>query len=244
MKIMRRLTGVLVPAIMAGAIGALAPVACRADPSLPVTFNNQRDGFSISFPSGWAPMAASKLEDANKTAEIEHPDWKRPALHYGYEMTNAAGLSFVPSAIIRIAEMATPPDPKAVQDELEKGGELPQAVQSIQRQKPEFHAELNAFVQKNRLEVAGVSPIGVYVACFLTRDSVIKMIFYTPLADNGDPSVPIQDIINSVQIAAEKKIGPPTPRSYTGLIVAILSIVVLVIVLVRAKPHGEANSPA
>jgi len=240
MKVMRRLTEVLVPAIMAGAIGALAPIACRADPSLPVTFNNKRDGFSISFPSGWAPMAAAKLEDANKTAEIEHPDWKRPVLHYGYEMTNAAGLPFVPSAIIRIAETATPPDPKAIKDDFEKGGEIPQAVKSIQRQKPEFDQELNAFVQKNKVEIAGV-PIGVYVAYFLTRDSVIKIIFYTPLADNGDPRVPIPEIIKSVQIAHEKKFEPPAPRSHTGLIVAILSMVVLVIVLVRAKPDEGAN---
>ena len=222
-------------------IVVLAPTSCPAEQSLSVTYTNLKDGFTISFPSGWAPMDPAKLEGLNKTAEIQHPGWKRPLLHYGYQTTNSTGLPFAPSVIIRVTEVATP-DPKAVEAELEKGEDLPQPVQSIQREKVAFDPELNFLAQTNRIQIAGAPPFGACVAFFLTKESIIKMFFYAPLAENGGPNVPISEIIRSVQIEADKRLAPSTPPSRAGLILGILSMAIVVLVLFRAKPRGAAGT--
>jgi hypothetical protein len=204
-----------------------------ADLRLPQTFTNSRDGFSISFPEGWAAMSAEKLESANKVAEAQHPDWKRPAVHYGYEMTNSTGLAFSPYMIIRVTETSGAPDPKAIQDELEKGGDLPPGVQ---RDKPTFDEDLNAFLLKYRVSIPGVPQVEGSIAYFLTQRGVLKMFFFAPPTDNGGTGVPIQQIIRNVQIHDGLKFVKPAPPSRVGLVLALLAMIVIVIVLARPRP--------
>jgi hypothetical protein len=107
-------------------ISLLCPGFGRADQLLPLTFNNSRHGFSISFPAGWAQMPPGKLESANQTAMARHPEWKSPILHYGYQMTNSEGLAFVPYVVIRVTDTDHPSDAKGVEEELEKSEDLPE----------------------------------------------------------------------------------------------------------------------
>jgi hypothetical protein len=220
-------------AVLIIVIGIFGSTFCHADQLLPQTFNNARHGFSISFPADWAQMSAGKLESANRAAKAQNPEWKRPLLHYGYEMTNSAGLAFSPYVVIRVTDTGRAPDPKAIQDDLEEGDELPRGVQ---RDKPTFDQELNAYLQKNSVNITGVPPVEVFVACFLTKTGIIKMFFYTPPVGNGGIPVPIRQIIRSVQVHEEVKLPRPASGSRTGLIIALLAMVAVVLVLARARP--------
>ncbi len=211
----------------------LVGAAFAADQNLSQTFTNAHHGFSISFPAGWRAMAAEKLETANKAAEAQHPDWKRPAVHYGYEVTNSAGLAFSPYMMIRVAETSGAPDPKAVQDDLEKGEELPQGVEQDQ---PAFDKDLNAFVQKFRISMPGVPRVEGTTAYLLTARGVLKMFFYAPPADDGGAVVPVRQIISTVRIYDGSPLAQPAPASRMGLFIALLAIALVVIVLARAKP--------
>lgn len=224
-------------------IGIFSCSFSQADQSLPVTFNHVRHCFTISFPAGWAPMPAERLESVNKAAEAQHPEWKPPLLHYGYEMTNSAGLTFPPYIVIRVTETAKAPDPKTIQEDLEKSSELPQGVGWV-REKPTFDEGLNAFLQRNSVSITGAPPVELHIACFLTKRSVIKMFFYVPVEAEGGTAVPIPQIVRSVQIDEELKLPRAVSGSRSGLILALLGIAVVVLVLARAKPGAcSQNCP-
>jgi len=178
-------------------------------------------------------MPPDVLESVNQTATAQHPEWKRPVLHYGYQMTNSAGFAFAPYVVIHVTDTDQPSDPKAVEDDLEESWDLPQG---IQREKPTFNRTLNVVVQRNRVNIAGVPSVELSIACFLTKRSIIKMFFYAPPAENGGIAVPIQQIISNVQIHDGLKLSQPAPASRAGLIVALLAMVAIAVVLARAKP--------
>ena len=207
--------------------------AFAADQPLPQIFTNARHGFNISFPAGWSAMPAEDLENANKAVEAQHPDWKRPLVHYGYVMTNSAGLAFPPYVVIRVTETSRAPEPKAVQDELEKGEELPQGVQV---NRPNFDQDLNAFVQKYKASIPGAPQIEGTIACLLIKRGILKMFFYAPAAGEGGAVVPFQQIIRNVQIHDWQKFAQPEPPSPRGLVAAGIGIVAIVIALARPRP--------
>jgi hypothetical protein len=99
---------------------------------------------------------------------------------------------------------------------------------------------LHAVVQRNIVNIAGAPSVEVSIACFLTKDSVIKMLFYAPPAENGRIAVPIQQIISNVQIHDALKLSEPASASRLGLLLALLALVVIAGVLTLAKP---AKSP-
>ncbi len=203
-----------------------------AGPALSRVFDNHRDSFSIALPEGWAPMSPEKLEAANKLAQEQHPGWKRPTLHYAYQMTNAAGLAFAPYILIRVGDKGGVPDPKAVRDEIEKDD----MISGVYMEQPFFDVRLNAFMTTYKATIPGMPPLQASVAFFLTSESVIKVFVNFPQADSEKLAGSVQQIINNVQIADWAKFKLPAPPSRTGLVVALVAIGVIVIVLSRAKP--------
>ena len=202
------------------------------DQPLTRSFDNSRNGFSISFPDGWAQMPPEKLENANQTSQAQHPEWKHPLLQYGYQRTNFAGLPFPPYVLIRVSDTGHAPDPEAVRADMEKDS-LPQGAE---RTKPFFDQELNAFLLKFKVEFSGVPPIDGSVAYFLTKRGIIKMFFYVPKVNDQHLADLVQQIIQNVRISDEMKLARDGPASRVGLIVALLAMGVIAIVLSRAKP--------
>lgn len=205
--------------------------------SLTQVFKNSRDGFSITFPEGWAEFPAEKLDSLNRAAEIQHPDWKRPVLHYGYQMTNSAGLTFPPYVLIRISYVDQAPEPSAVAAELEKD-DLPQGVE---RDSPVFNVTSNIVSIHYRVgSMTGSTPMDGLVACFLTRESVIKMFFYTAQADHERLVDTVQEIIKNVQISQRSIFVRFTQASHPALVQALFAIVIFVFLLKwskRSKTH-------
>ena len=134
--------------------------------------------------------------------------------------------------VIRVTETSGAPDPKAVQDELEKGGDLPPGVQ---RDKPTFDEDLNAFLIKCRLSAPGVPRVEGSIAYFLTKRGVLKMFLFAPPTDEGGAGVPLQQIIRDVQIDDGLKFVKPAPPSRVGLVLALLAMVTIVIVFARPR---------
>lgn len=196
------------------------------------TFHNSRHGFSISFPEGWTVMPAEKLEEGNRTAEIQHPEWKRPTIHYGYQMTNAPEFTFPPYMVIRVSDTAEVPTPGSVAAELEKD-ELPAEVK---RDKPAYNTASNIVSMHCVAEVTGAPAIECSVVCFLTKESVIKMFFYSARADHDRFAGALQEIIENVEISERIRLGPTPPASFLGLVFALIAIGAIVVVLSRAKP--------
>jgi hypothetical protein len=206
-----------------------SPTHSYGDQALTRTFDNPRHGFSISLPDGWAQMPPERLESANQGARAQHPNWKPPALHYAYQMTNFAGLAFPPFVVIRVSD--APSDPKAVLEDMERD-DLPQRVE---RGKPVFDEELNACLTQYQVEFAGM-PTESWAAYFLTKRGVVKMFFYVPRANEQNLTALVKQIIKSVHISDEMKFTGAAPASPVGLIVALLAIGVIIFVLSRAKP--------
>ena len=140
------------------------------DEALPRTFTNTLHGFRISFPNNWDQMPHKRLETANEAVRALHPDWKHPILHYGYQMTSGAGLTFPAYVVIRVADK--PSDRRAVLADLEEN-DLPRGVE---RGTPVFDDELNAYQVDYHAQIGGMA-VDACVAEFLTKESVIKMFF-------------------------------------------------------------------
>jgi len=202
-----------------------------AEQVLAQTFDNPRHGFSISLPDGWVPMTPEKLKAANQFAQAQHPGWKNPTLHYGYQMTNAAGQAFPAVVVIRVSD--TPSDRKAVFEDMRNDGSLPPGFQGG---KPSFNEQLNACIVQYQAELAG-TPVEASAAYFLTRKSVIKMFFYFPRFDGEN--LLLNQIIQNVHISEDIK-AFRTPASPAGLIVGLLAVAGAAVVLYFAKP---AKSP-
>jgi hypothetical protein len=195
-------------------------------------FQNSRDGFSIKFPEGWIQFPAEKLDSLNRAAEIQHPDWKHPILHYGYQMTNSAGLTFPPYVLIRVNYLDQTPEPNAVAAELIKD-DLPQGVE---RDSPVFNATSNIVSIHFRVDsMAGSPPVDGWVAYFLTQESVIKMFFYTAQADHERLADTIQEIINNVRISKRSMFVRFTHSSHPELVQGLLGIVIVIFVLKWSK---------
>jgi hypothetical protein len=200
-------------------------------------FQNSRDGFIITFPEGWAKFPEQKLDSLNRAAEIQHPNWKRPVLHYGYQMTNSAGLTFPPIVVIRVSYTDQTPEPNAVAAELEKD-DLPQGVE---RDSPVFNVASNIVSIHFLVDsMAGSPPVDGWVACFLTRESVIKMFFYTAQADHERLADTIQEIVKNVQITNRSMLARFTQASHPALIQALLAIVIIAFIFKWSK-HSRAQ---
>jgi len=200
------------------------------DQTLPIRFKNDTDGFDISFPDGWTQMAFAKMQKLNQLGEAQSPGSKRPFLKYAYEMTNSAGLDFPPYVLIRVANSSSPPNPLAVQADMESDEAL---KHNLHRDKPIFDEELNAFVQTYRFTNSGVPFLEGTVAYFLTKKSIIKMFFYAPITEDGRLTATVQQIIRNVYTYKEP--NPPS-GSRTGLLIGLVAIAAIVLVLARAKP--------
>jgi len=139
-------------AIALGAVSlCFSPIPCGADARLPVTFDNPHDGFSISFPSGWAEMPPEKLKDIDRAAEMLGFHQQIPVFHYTYQTTNSQRFLFPAFVCIRAEDSAKYHDTNAILAELANKDALPAAVQA---ETPTFDQELNAFILKGhaRLE--------------------------------------------------------------------------------------------
>jgi hypothetical protein len=212
--------------------GLVSSISSNGDQPLTRTFNNIRHGFSISLPTNWVEMPREKLESINHAAEALHPEWKRPLLQYGYQMTESEGLAFPPYVIIRVTDTGHAPDLKVAQEDLADSGDLPEGVQ---RGVPTFDRDLNAFLQTNQVNVEGIPPMEISVAYFLTTRGAIKMFFYAPLVGSEETFVPVQQIIRNVRIREALTNLDPAPASRIGLMVALLSMGMIVLTLFRAK---------
>lgn len=205
------------------------------DEALPRTFTNSLHGFRISLPNDWDRMPLERLEAFNEAARVQYPHWKQPALHYGYQMTNGAGLAFPPYAIIRVEDK--PSDRKAVL----AGIENDDLAQGVERRPPLFDDELNAYQFDMRAQVGGISA-DMFVTAFLTKKSVIKLFFSCPTNDLHFAAI-AKDIAKNVRISDDIRIPAEHPMR-GGLIFALVAMAVIVIVLSRAKPAKVPDSPS
>ena len=94
---------------------ALVPFCAKSEPE---TFRNSGDGFDITFQGGWEVMPSKRLAEFYRKAEVQHPEWKRPAMHYAYQMTNASKFTFAPYVLVRASTKTQIPDLKARSDAL------------------------------------------------------------------------------------------------------------------------------
>jgi hypothetical protein len=206
-----------------------AAVCSSSAQPLPHTFNNPLDGFSVSLPDGWVEMSREELETANEVFQLQRPGWKHPLLHYGYRMTNSAGLAFSPILVIRASDI--PSNPKAILDEMTI--ELP--PQGVVAGKPSFDEKLDACVLHVQADLGG-HQVDAVIAYFLTRIGVIKMFFYLPKDSDPKLAALVQDIIRNVHVSGDMNYIRAQHGSPAGLCVTLAAMAVIAVVLSRAKP--------
>jgi len=179
-------------------------------------------------------MTAEKLEAGNETLQAQFqaqfPDWKGPAWHYGYEMTNAVGLSFPPYILIQVSDTGGSPEPRAVRHDL-----LTNVPPEIQVDGPIFDQRLNAFLATYDLRIPNAPALEVSVGYFLIRRGVIKVFAFYPPDDSKELVSAIRQFLGSVKISERAKLKPSNPSSRTGLILALMAIVAIVVMLSRAR---------
>ena len=213
----------------------LGAVCSYADQTLTRTFTNSLHGFRISLPSDWDRVPPDNLQALDQIARDQHPDWKPPIFQDAFLMTNAAGLAFPAYVAIRVS--AKPSNRETILADLQAG--IP--PQGVQRGKPAFVDELNAYVIDYQLNL-GVRAIDATIAYFPTEKSVIKMFFLFPSNQPGLAAL-VKDIIKHVRISDEIKAPVERPMR-GGLIISLVAVAVIIIVLSRAKPAKVPDSPS
>jgi hypothetical protein len=204
-----------------------------ADAPLPRTFNHPRHGFSVSLPEGWTEMAPEQVEAANRAMESQLPRSPQPLLHYGYRMTNETKLAFPPWLLIRVTDK--PSSRKAALKDLEQDSQVRLEGVQFQRGKPWFDDQFHACIVDYQCNLPGRS-VDATAACFLTKQSEIKMFFYYPRDDQENVAALTKRIIKSVRISDEIGFAPEPKPLRGGLVIAMTAIVIMVLVLARAKP--------
>ncbi len=240
-----RMLNAALPALVSAfvALALSSPASCRGDQTLPRTFHNSQLGFSLSIPADWDRMDPQRLGQINEMMRPMHPEWTPPLFHDGYQMTGGTPeMKFRPFVVIRVAESHNPPDPEAIRRDLETH-DFPAGMEKTG---VVFDPELNAWMAQLSVRWSNAPSIDSFVAYYLTKKSVVKMIVHTP-HDTDHPFASIaQQILKSVRISDENRIVQDKPASTTALISALIAIVVMAVVLIRPNhkvPPEKIASP-
>jgi hypothetical protein len=177
-------------------------------------------------------MPPEKLEGFNKVVESQHPDWKHPAIQYGYTMTNGTELPYGAVVAVRVSDRGEEPEPRKVRKELETDI-VPAGVQM-----ENVHVEdrTNGFVMRCTYRIPGAPVMDSWAALYLTSSGVIKVFIVIRQSGSEELAGTVSQIIDSVRIAEGARFIPPGPRTWTRLIVALASVAAAGIVVFRAKP--------
>ena len=211
----------------------ISSAASRAEFALTQHFDYSSQGFCINLPENWAVISAEKLAAMNDLAAKLNPKCSRPVLNYGYQMTNAEEFVFPPFILIRVSEPGQPPDISEVRKET--SGDSESGVKWLGSLEPRFDTNLNAFLFTGEVELPlpNKPVVGGASAFFLTKSGAIKLYCIAAKADEEKLAGLFEQVIQHVQISSDHRYHPP---GRIGLLVGVAAIIVVVVVLSKAKP--------
>ena len=213
--------------ILAGLLGAFSGYAQPATK----TFRDSAHGFTLVLPADWDKLPAEQMKTMNDTAAKVRPDWPRPVIHGGYQVTNETGYVLPAKFLIRVADIGHPFSEAEVRAEWRDRTLVPE---EFQINDPVLDTNLNAFVATGVVDFTNATPLNTLMAVFPTRTGGIKIVGYAARKDVEEKPTLLSQILTGVRIDEQNKVGwKPSPA---GLFAGLGAILVIAVVLWKARP--------